>query len=186
MSRKCQCGCRQPATGGNGVSAWASLDCAVKIAQERQRKADERRAKAERAEFRKRREELQPIQHWLKRAEKAVHSFIRKRDEGRGCISCGTHSASAYHAGHFVPVGRSASVRFDYANINLQCAQCNVFKGGNLTEYEIRLTVKIGAAEVDRLKCAPRDHKWTREELHTIESKAKADLRALLAQEKAA
>lgn len=186
MTRKCQCGCRQPATGGNGVSAWASLDCAVKIAQERQRKAEERRAKAERAEFKKRKEALRPIQYYLKRAERAVNAFRRAQDlaAGYGCITCGTYDAEEWHAGHYRSVGACSSMRYDYKNIHLQCRQCNYFGAGKQQEYGDRLIARIGASEIERIKAAPKRYYWTREELQAIEAKAKADLRALLAQEK--
>lgn len=182
INRKCSCGCKQPATGGTGLVAWASLDCAVKIAEKRRAKAEEDKRKAERKELRERKQALLPIQHFLKKTERAVHAYIRERDREQPCISCGTWDTPEWHAGHFIPVGRKASIRFDYSNIHKQCQQCNTHFGGNQANYEMRLTPKIGAEEVERLKCAPIEKKWTREELAGIEAKAKSDLRALIAE----
>lgn len=176
--RKCGCGCRQLATGGNGVTAWASHDCAIKIANKRQAKAVEAKAKAERAEDKARVIALKPLQYWLKRAEKAVNAFVRERDRDQPCISCGTADSPEWHSGHFIPATAHAT-RFDPACVHKQCAKCNVFLGGNLTNYEIRLRARIGDAEVERLKNSPRARKWTREECQAIEAEYRAKLKDL-------
>lgn len=150
---------------------------AAKVEAKRQREA----AKAERAEIKKRKDELKPLQHFLKRTEKAVNAYCRERDREDGCISCGTHDADEWHAGHFIPVGRKSSTRYDPANINKQCRSCNYFGAGKATDYEARLIPKIGLAEVERLKRAPSVRNWTREELLAIEAEFKAKLRALQA-----
>lgn len=123
--------------------------------------------------------ELQRPQYFLKKTEKAVNALVRERDREQSCISCGTHDAAEWHAGHFIPVGRSSFLRYDLANIHKQCDACNVFGAGKATEYERRLIGRIGQAEVDRLKSAPRLKVWSREELAKIEADAKAALREL-------
>ena len=118
-------------------------------------------------------------------AEKAVNAFVRERDRDQPCISCGTNDAAEWHAGHWKSVGANSALRFDPANIHRQCDQCNVFKGGNANEYEIRLPARIGQAEVDRLKHAPRVRKWTREECQAIEQEFKSKLKELREREAA-
>ena len=154
------------------------IECAKAIAKKK-------REKVEKANDRQRKEELQPIQYWLKRAEKAVNAFVRERDREQPCISCGTNDASEWHAGHWKSVGANSALRYDLSNIHRQCDQCNVFKGGNATEYEIRLPARIGQAEVDRLKHAPRLRKWTREECQAIEQEFKLKLKELREREAA-
>lgn len=145
------------------------------------KKSAEKRAKAERASDRERKAELKPMQYWLKRAEKAVNAFRREEDllSGYGCITCGTHDAEQWHAGHWISVGASSATRFDPANIHLQCRQCNFFGGGKASDYEARLPARIGQAEVDRLKYSKRERKWTREECQAIEAEYRAKLREL-------
>ena len=154
------------------------IECAKAVARKK-------REKVEKANDRQRKEELQPIQYWLKRAEKAVNAFVRERDREQPCISCGTNDASEWHAGHWKSVGANSALRYDLSNIHRQCDQCNVFKGGNATEYEIRLPARIGQAEVDRLKHAPRLRKWTREECQAIEQEFKLKLKELREREAA-
>lgn len=149
------------------------IDCligAAEIAREKKIQAEEKR---ERQRIRERKQELKPIQYWLKRAEKACNAYVRARDADQPCISCGTWDADEWHAGHFLPVGRAKSIRFDAAGINRQCSQCNTHFNGNATLYEVNLIKKIGLADVERLKTAPKEKKWTREECQEIEAKYK-------------
>lgn len=119
--------------------------------------------------FRARKLELKPLQYWLKRAERAFNAWVRERDKDQPCISCGTADSPEWHAGHLIPATAHAT-RFDPICVNLQCAKCNVFLGGNQANYAIRLAAKVGQAEVDRLINARRDRKWTRPELQEIEA----------------
>lgn len=149
------------------------IDCligAAAIAKEKKIQAEEKR---ERQRIRERKLELKPIQYWLKRAEKATNAFVRARDEDEPCISCSTWDTDMWHAGHFIPVGRAKSIRFDAANIHKQCHQCNTYFNGNATPYEANLRIKLGDFEVERLKTAPKEKKWTRDECREIEAKYK-------------
>jgi hypothetical protein len=153
-------------------------ECLVKQGRIEATKRQAKEARAQRAETKARLLELKPLQYWLKRAEKAVNAFIRERDRDQPCISCGTADSPEWHAGHFIPATAHAT-RFDPACIHKQCAKCNVFLGGNQTNYEIRLIAKIGQAEVDRLKNSPRARKWTREECRAIEVEFRERLKGL-------
>lgn len=157
----------------------SNIACAVATADKIRNKKVAAEEKAARQRERQNQVERKPIEYWLKRAEKAVNALVRKRDEDLPCISCGTWDAQVWHAGHFLPVGRAKSIRFDLANIHKQCNQCNIHYHSNATIYEIRLVAKIGQAEVDRLKTVPKERKWTREELQEIERAAKEALKAL-------
>lgn len=158
-----------------------SPSCALALINQRKIEADRAEAKAQRAEIKARKVELKPLQYWLKRAQKAVNDFCRARDlkAGYGCITCGTHDAEEWHAGHWISVGASSALRFDPSNIHLQCQQDNYFGAGMAQEYEARLPARIGQVEVDRIKTAKRERKWTREECQAIEADYKAKLKAM-------
>lgn len=170
--------CRKKYKKRSAFQVACSPDCAynlVKIAKAKKAKVA---AIQERIKIKQRIAELKPIQYWLKRAEKAFNAWIRERDKDQPCISCGTVDSPEFHAGHFIPATAHAT-RFDPACVHKQCAKCNVFLGGNQTNYEIRLVARIGQAEVDRLKNAKRERKWTRDELQTIEAQYKSKFKAL-------
>ena len=59
------------------------------------------------------------------------HQYIRQRDKGKPCISCGTQWSNTFQAGHFYKSELFSTIRFNEFNINGQCEQCNLRKEGN-------------------------------------------------------
>ncbi|VTM12376.1 Bacteriophage Lambda NinG protein [Raoultella terrigena] len=105
---------------------------------------------------------------------------------GEGCISCGTHYAAVWHAGHYRTVAKASHLRFTRINLNLQCDDCNVGKSGNIVAYRVGLVAKYDEAAVQELDNDNRIHRWTLEELEAIRTQAYADLRALKKAQEAA
>lgn len=173
--------CRQPYAKRSMTHKACSVECSLVLVEKDKERDRKRQEATQRAEFRNAKLSLKPLQYWLKRAQKAVNDYVRERDlkAGYGCITCGTHDAEEWHAGHWISVGASSATRFDEKNIHLQCRQDNFFGGGKAQEYEARLPARIGQVEVDRLKNATRSKKWTREECQAIEAEYKAKLKGL-------
>lgn len=94
------------------------------------------------------------VSHWSDKAQKACNEYIRLRDAGKPCISCGTKKATIkYDAGHFVPRGRSAALRFEPTNIHKQCSwNCNENLSGNYGEYRKALILLYGIEHVEWLE----------------------------------
>ena len=84
-----------------------------------------------------------------KKAGIAFRKWIRKRDKGQPCISCGHPTFS--DAGHFYPVGTYPALEFDEDNVHGQCRSCNYFKSGNLLDYRRNLVHKIGEYRLEAL-----------------------------------
>lgn len=137
--------------------------------------------KAYNAETRKKKRELleNDRRHWIKRATTTCNAYIRARDAGSPCISCGRYHQGQYHAGHYRPAGNNSALRFDERNIHLQCAPCNNHQSGNLTEYRPRLIAKVGIEVVEWLEGPQPTKKWPIEELREIEAHYKEKLKAL-------
>ncbi len=171
--------CKQPFVPERPGAIVCSVPCAIGLAEKKREKAVLEGVREMQRQVKARREAIQPLQYWLKRAERAVNAYVRERDREQPCISCGTFDAETWHAGHWISVGASSALRYDLANINRQCRQCNWFEGGRSADYEARLPAKIGQAEVDRLKHAKRERKWTREECQQIEAEFKAKTKEL-------
>ncbi|HCM6828453.1 recombination protein NinG [Klebsiella quasipneumoniae] len=128
------------------------------------------------------------LSHWLEVTERVVNTLCRELAlaNGEGCISCGTHNAAVWHAGHYRTVSKASQLRFTRININLQCDECNVGKSGNIKAYRIGLVAKYGEETVQGLDNDNRIHRWTIEELEAIRAEAYADLRALKKAQEAA
>jgi len=140
---------------------------------EKERKAKERQQKAD---FRK------TDVRWLKaKAEFYCNKYIRLRDAGNGCISCGTHNPNiVYAAGHFIPVGRCIPLRYDERNIHLQCNEhCNRRLSGNLIAYEAALRIKLGNETVEWLKGPHEPVRYRAEDYLRIIEHYKAKIKQL-------
>jgi Bacteriophage Lambda NinG protein len=89
------------------------------------------------------------------KAQNIFNAWIRERDAGASCISCGSFKAD--QAGHFYAAGSFNHMRFLEDNCHLQCLQCNYFKHGNLIPYRINLIQKIGLERVEKLDLLAAD-----------------------------
>lgn len=127
-------------------------------------KAKKEVKKAEQAELRAKKEKLKTRSEWLADLQKVFNQYIRKRDEGNGCISCGTTSGQM-HAGHYRSVGAAPELRFEELNVHVQCATCNNYLSGNLIEYRINLVKKIGSEKVEWLEGSHDPQKLTIQEI---------------------
>lgn len=106
------------------------------------------------------------------KAQIIFNAYIRKRDEGLPCISCGQYKV--LQAGHYVPVKGGSRFRYDEFNVNGECAGCNGFDEFHLIGYRKNLINKIGIDMVEFLDENRRDvKKWSRSELLEIIEKYK-------------
>jgi hypothetical protein len=112
--------------------------------------------------------ELMSLQDWLKLAQMTFNKYIRHRDKGMSCISCGNEPKKA-NAGHFYSQGGHSNVRFHEDNVHLQCEHCNSYLSGNLLNYRIGIEKRIGTARLIVLEViAHETKKWTIQELNEI------------------
>ena len=100
--------------------------------------------------------------------QKVFNAYIRARDEGKPCISCGL--MKELQCGHFFAVKGYDGLRFDEENTAGECSSCNCFNESHLIGYSINLKDRLGldrfndlierAAEYKR-----NGYKWSRSEL---------------------
>ena len=116
----------------------------------------------------KMKEDIMTVQDYMKVAQQTFNKYIRLRDQGKNCISCGKKPKKE-NAGHFYSAGTHTAVRFDERNVHLQCEHCNSYLSGNLLMYRDNLLIKLGYEEFERLTVeAMLTRKYTREELKEI------------------
>jgi hypothetical protein len=106
-----------------------------------------------------------------KELQVVFNAYIRMRDEGEPCISCG--SFSKLQAGHFHSVGSYDGLRFNELNVHGECARCNCWDESHLITYRRNLEAKIGRSKY-LLLCMQADeykkngYKFTRYELQEL------------------
>lgn len=104
-------------------------------------------------------------------AQKEFNAYIRKRDEGKPCISCG--QTVKLEAGHFFPVRGYDGLRFDEDNVHGECPRCNRFDDSHLIHYSMRLCERIGQERYNALLDRASDYKkygkkWMRYEIQDL------------------
>lgn len=112
---------------------------------------------------------LLPLNDLINYVQAEFNSYIRLRDQDRGCISC--EKGRVEHAGHFHPQGKFSGVRLDEMNVNGQCRFCNCEMQGNLEEYHTGLVLRYSAEEAKELffrASMTKMKKWSRDELISI------------------
>jgi hypothetical protein len=113
--------------------------------------------------------DLMTASDWLKIAQQTFNKFIRERDKGQMCISCGQHINGVKHASHYYSAGGHSNVRFNENNVHVSCYKCNVQLSGNLLNYQIAIRDKIGGEELMKLhELAHIEKKWSIDELKEI------------------
>ena len=100
--------------------------------------------------------------------QKVFNAYIRARDEGKPCISCGL--MKDLQAGHYYPTQGYDGLRFDEFNVHGECPGCNCWDGGHLISYGHNLIERIGEKEYYFLKLRASNYKqngykWSRSEL---------------------
>ncbi len=162
-ARNCRCGCGQPIPDGNTLRKAATIECSLKLA-----KAD--REKKERKELREDKARIKTRQQWLKEAQIAFNGYIRERDYGNACISCGRRTGAKMNAGHYRSVKASPETRFNPDNCHLQCEHCNSYLSGNIREYQPNLLAKIGTVRMRALEGPHHLRKYPIDELKDIKA----------------
>jgi hypothetical protein len=179
-TRRCMVkGCRQQATQWSGLYAWCCPEHgALLVKQIREREAAAK-AKAEAKLHRERKEAIRPRGKVLADVQRAFNAYIRERDKGLPCISCGRPDDGLHqrHAGHFLSVGSHPALRFDPDNCHAQCSVCNNHLSGNIHGYRPSLIARIGEDRVARLEGPHPPAKWSREELTALRSHYRAAVR---------
>lgn len=153
-------------------------------------------AKVDKAETRRRLREMRPLRDFIKDAQEAFNAWIRSRDEGLPCISCGELNpvelgpGGAWDAGHFLGRGAHPEKRFVEDNCHRQCKVCNAGSAKNPAkaktvqrQYEEELLRRIGPDRLEAVKAPEPVRKWNREELIQIRDHYRARTKELKRQE---
>ncbi|MBI6975122.1 MULTISPECIES: recombination protein NinG [Pseudomonas] len=178
--KKCRVdACRASFIPSRMGQAVCSPACALIDGPRHAPKARKALADIERKDIKVRKEKLKSRADHLKDTQQAFNAWIRARDAGQPCISCGRHHEGQYHAGHYRTVGANPELRFEPLNAWKQCAPCNNHLSGNLINYRISLLQRIGEEKVAWLEGPHEAKKYTVEELKAMTAEYRAKTREL-------
>jgi len=158
--KKCK-NCNELFTPHNSLQKACSVKCAIGLTKSQKKKEFKQ-------ETRKLKEKLKTRSDWMRESQIACNRYIRARDAGKPCISCGRNSGAKMNAGHYRSVGSCPELRFNELNIRIQCEHCNSYLSGNAIEYRKNLRVLIGDELLEYLEGPHDAKKYTVEELKEI------------------
>lgn len=175
--RKCkQCGdvfqrrtSTQTVCSPNCAHAWTEK---LKAQKEAKARAAERKSMKERAE------KIKTRQEHMRELQTAFNAWVRARDAGLPCISCGRFS-KGMQAGHYLSVGSHPALRCEPDNCALQCIQCNLHKHGSPISYRVNLIARIGLERVLWLEGPHDPKKYTIAEIIAMKAHYRAKVREL-------
>lgn len=177
--KKCRV-CRETFTPRKALQVVCSPNCALlhaKQKRERERKALD---KIERKAIREAKERVKPRSEYMKEAQSVFNAWVRERDAGLPCISCGTTANVQYAAGHYRTTQAAPELRFEPLNVHRQCNRnCNMGKSGNLIEYRVGLVARIGAEAVAWLEGRHEPKHYSIDDLKAIKAEYQQKLREL-------
>lgn len=171
--------CRTPFVPSRMGQAVCSPACAMIDAPRHEPKARKALAEIGRKELRAAKVKIKPRAQHMKEAQTAFNAWVRERDVGLPCVSCGRHHNGQWHAGHYRTVGGNPELRFEPLNVWRQCAPCNNHKSGDIVNYRLELVKRIGADKVDWLEGPHEPQRYTIEQLQAIKAKYRAKTREL-------
>jgi hypothetical protein len=176
--KKCRC-CRQEFIPARPLQKACSVACAVDLAKQVAVKKAAREKKEERKAFREAVEKVKTRGEHLKDLQTVFNQWIRLRDAGKACISCGRMHTGQLHAGHYRSVGSEPALRFEPDNVHLQCAPCNTHLSGNLIPYRVNLIAKIGLERVEWLEGKHPPMKYTVAQIQELKQFYRAEIRRM-------
>jgi hypothetical protein len=144
--KKCRI-CKESFQPFNSTAYACSPECALTAVKasiaKKHAKAVREGQKRDKQALRTRKDALKGKAYYLKSAQQSVNAWVRLRDTGKPCISCGKPDDGTHqrHASHFRSVKACSSQRYSTKNIFASCRVCNEILSGNLLEYRQRLEV---------------------------------------------
>ncbi len=175
--------CKQAFAPTRPMQSVCGFECSINLAAKHREKIKREEAVKVRRADKVKREKLKSKSVWAREAQTAFNAWVRERDAGRPCISCGRHHTGQYHAGHYLSVGARPELRYEPLNVWKQCSPCNTHLSGNVALYRVALVQEIGAEKVDWLEGPHEPKRYTVDELKAIK-KHYSDLTKQLRSEK--
>jgi endogenous inhibitor of DNA gyrase (YacG/DUF329 family) len=145
------------------LKAFCSYDCLKAYTQSERGQKVVRAAK--RQDLKEKKDKLKTARDYIKDCQTAVNAYVRYRDEGKPCISCGNlpqnKLGGTMDAGHYRSRGSASHLRFNTLNIHAQCVKCNRYHSGAVTDFRLGLIRKIGLDLVEALESDNTPRKFT-------------------------
>jgi hypothetical protein len=174
--------CASEFTKVRPLQAVCSPVCALMQGRKATEKARAKAKAEDRKVIRQKLDAMRTKPQLVKLAQTAFNGFIRARDAGKDCISCGNPLSSepnTYDCGHYRSVGSAPHMRFVEDNAHGQCKHCNLHLAGNHVAYRMGLVERIGQRAVDLIEADTTTRKYTHDGLIELAKHYRAEARRM-------
>lgn len=134
------------------ITPWAKAckpECAIAFVD---RVNAKKKAKAQRQERAETKAKLKIRADWMREAQAAWNGYVRARDAGLPCCSCGAMPeqklGGTMDCSHYRSRGSAPHLKFHLHNAAAACVKCNRFLGGNIAALRVGLINRIGLEKV--------------------------------------
>lgn len=172
-------GCGEMFTPARPMQKACGLTCAHSMVRLANDKAAAKVRAQDKRQTRAQLEALKSRRQWINETQAAFNAWVRLRDAGQPCISCGRLHGGKVNAGHYRSTGAAPELRFEPLNVHLQCEPCNTHLSGNLIPYRVNLLARIGAEQLAWIEGPHAAQKWTIEQLRGLRDDYRAKVRAM-------
>lgn len=140
----------------SSMSKACSVPCALALVRQANARKEARAKREEAKAMRVAKEKVKTRGEHLKEAQAAFNAYVRERDFGLPCISCGIPSREAFggavDCGHYRSTGSAAHHRFNLKNCAAQCVKCNRYLGSNTVEMRKGMIARFGVEAIESLE----------------------------------
>lgn len=144
--------CRAPFTPQNSMQIVCGYKCGLVLAQINRKRKEAQIAREDRKQTREQRERLKTRGDYMREAQQAWNRYVRARDSGLPCASCGAMPAQkiggTMDCSHYRSVGSAPHMRFHLHNAAAACVRCNRDLSGNVVELRKGLIARIGEEKI--------------------------------------
>lgn len=166
-------------TSARPMQRACGLVCAHAMVMRAKERSAENELAADKRQTRAKMEAIKPRSRWVKETQTAFNAWVRQRDAGQPCISCGRQHGGKLNAGHYRSTGAAPELRFEPLNCHLQCEPCNTHLSGNLIPYRVNLLAKIGLDWLEWVEGPHPPQKWSIEQLRAMRDDYRVQVRAM-------
>ncbi len=149
----CVKACRAPFLASDPRVKWCGTDCGAIVAMERLAKQKAKLARADRAETKLK---LKRRTDWVREAQNAWNAYVRARDAGKPCCSCGAQPEQKFggtmDCSHYRSRGSAPHLKFHLHNAAAACTRCNRYLGGNVAALRVGLIERFGLARIEAVE----------------------------------
>lgn len=169
-TKKCAV-CKQNFVPMSTLAKVCSPKCAIELTQRAKKRRLEQGKREQRRIDKARKQALETVPELTKKAQAAFNRYIRLRDKGKPCVSCGKPhdgNPNSFDAGHYRSVGSAPNLRFDENNVHGQCKHCNCYLSGNIVMYRQGLIERVGLQTVEAIECDNAPRHYSKDDLREL------------------